>query len=153
MRRVPFRKPRDADPESPRVGQAAMRPDETHELVGILKRIARAVVVEHVAGRVAAQGQDVLDRRFGIAVQDRGDLVPAVADAGQVRDGRQLRFALNAHDQVVGSLAGRAARAVGHRHERGLQRLQLRDRREQLLRGLVGLGREELEAEGGGRAL
>ena len=69
----------------------------------------------------------------GVAVEDRGHLVEGVADAGQVRDGRQVRLALDADDQVVGALAGRAAGPVGDRDERRLQLLQLRDGAEQLL--------------------
>ena len=104
-------------------------------------------------GRIASQREDVLDGRFGVAVEDRGDLVQVVTNARQVRDGRQHRLALNPHDQVVRALAGRAARAVGHRDERRLQSLELGDRGEQLVRGLVGLGGKELEAEGGGAGL
>ena len=54
---------------------------------------------------------------------------------------------LNPDDQVMGSLSRRTSGAVGHRNERGLEGLQLRDRLEQLVRGLVSLGREELKAE------
>ena len=106
-----------------------------------------------VARRVAAQGQDVLDGRLRVAIEDRGELVPAVADARQVRDRRQPGLPLDPDDQVMGSLPRRAPGAVGHRDERGLQGLELRDRLEQLVRGLVGLGGEELEAEGGGAGL
>ena len=45
-------------------------------------------------------------------------------------------------------VAGGAAGAVGDRHERRPQRLQLADRLPQLPLALVGLGREELEGEG-----
>ena len=88
-----------------------------------------------------------------VAVEKRGDLVLGVADTGQVGDRGQPGFMLNAHDQVVSPLARRAARAVGHRNKRGLQRLQLGDRVEELFRGLVGLGWEELETERGWTSL
>ena len=126
-----------------------MRPDETDEVLGVLERISGALVVSHGSRRVAAQGQDVLDRRRGVAIQQSGDLILGVANAGQMRDGGQLGFTLNSHDQVVGSLPCRAPRAIGHRNERWLEGLQLSDRLEKLFRGLVGLGWEELETEGG----
>ena len=115
--------------------------------LGVAEGVLRAVVVGQVSRRVAAEGQDVLDAARRVAVEDRGQLVAVVADAGQVRDGRQVGLALDADDQVVRPLAGRAAGAVGDRDERRLQRLQLGDGAEQLLGRLVGLRREELEAE------
>ena len=66
-----------------------------------------------------------------------------------MRDGREVGFPLDADDEVVGAVASRAAGPVGHRHERRLQFLQGRDGAEQLLARLVGLRREELEAERG----
>src|SRR5207302_4575739 len=74
----------------------------------------------------------------------------AVADARQVRHRGEARLALDAHDQIVGALAGRAAGAVGDGDERRLQPLQADDVREQVLPGRIGLRREELEAEGRG---
>ena len=48
--------PNPREPARPRCDR--MKRDE---LVGILECVARAIVVGHVAGRVAAQSQDVLD--------------------------------------------------------------------------------------------
>ena len=105
------------------------------------------------AREVAAQRQDVLDARLRVAVEDRRQLLPRVADTRQVGDRRQEGLALDPDDQVVGPLAGRAPGAVRHRDEGGPQGLELRDGQEELVRGPVRLGREELEAEGRGPAL
>src|SRR5205823_15012638 len=81
--------------------------------------------------------------------ENGGQLVARVADAGEVRNGREGRLAVDADHQVVGPLARRAAGAVGDGDERRLQFLQAGDVGEQLFGRLVGLGREELEAEAG----
>src|SRR5262249_52657844 len=60
-----------------------------------------------------------------------------------------LGFAVDAHDQVVRALAGRAAGAVGDRDKRRLQFLQLSNGGKQFLGGLVRLGGEELETKRG----
>src|SRR5262245_38495635 len=72
-----------------------------------------------------------------------------VADARQVRDRRQVRLTLDSDDQVVSPLAGRAARAIGDRDERGLECLQLGDVDEEFFGRGVRVGREKLEAERG----
>ena len=46
----------------------------------------------------------------GVAVEDRRHLVERVADAGQVRDGREVRLADDPHDEIVRAVAGRARR-------------------------------------------
>src|SRR5262249_27207647 len=56
---------------------------------------------------------------------------------------------LDADDEVVGAVAFRAAGAVGDGDEGGLEFLEAGDGAEQFLGRRVGLGREELEAEGG----
>ena len=48
------------------------------------------MVVRQVPGGVAPECQDVLDSGRGVAVEDRGEFGFGVADAGQVRDGRQM---------------------------------------------------------------
>ena len=149
----PSGKPATPTPNPRSVGHAAVRPDEGDELLGVLEGVPGTVVIGHRPRRIAAQGQDVLDARIGIAVEDGRELLARVADARQVRDGRQPGLALDPHDQVVSPLARRAAGAVGHRHERGPERLELGDRLEEIVGGPVGLGREELEAEGRGPGL
>ena len=88
---MPLGKAGDSDAESPRVGRRRVRPDEPNELLGVLERIARPVV----AGHRLRGGSPPRARMFsipgrGVAIEDRGQLVFAVADAGQVRDGRQV---------------------------------------------------------------
>ena len=80
-------------------------------------------------------------------VEHAADLVLAGADAGQVGHRGEARLALDPLHQLDGLGARRAARAVGHRHERGRQLGQLADGPLQRLAAGVGLGREELERE------
>ena len=147
MRGVPLGKPRDPDAEPPRVGNRLVRPDEADELLGELESVAGTVVVGQRSRGVSTQGQDVLDGRCGVPIEDGRNVVLGMAHAGQVRHGRQLGFALDSHDQVVGAFPCRAPRAIGHRDKRRLERLQVRDRLEKLVRSLVRLGRKKLEAE------
>ena len=76
----------------------------------------------------------------------------AVALAREVGHRRDRRLAAHPRDDVAGALAGRAAGAVGDRHEARLERLELGDRApERELHGIV-VGREELEREGAAAA-
>src|SRR6266478_5400249 len=70
-----------------------------------------------------------------------------MADAGQMRHGRQLGLGMNANHKIMSPLSSRAPGPVGHRDERRLKPLQIRDRDKQFLPSRVGLGREEFEAE------
>src|SRR6266851_9098375 len=70
-----------------------------------------------------------------------------MADAGQMRYGREFGFFVDADDQIVSPLPSRAAGPISHRDERRLQPLQVRDGDKQLFPGRVRFGREELEAE------
>jgi hypothetical protein len=95
--------------------------------------------VRVVAGRVAAQRQDVLHPGVAVAGEDRAELVAGVGHRGQVRH-RGHRGALEQVDHdPVGALAGRATGAVGDRHERGRERLELVQRVAQVALALVGL--------------
>jgi hypothetical protein len=144
---MPLGEAGDADAEAAAVRGVRAAADEFHQLLGVAECVGGAVVIRPVAGRIAAERQDVLDAARGVAVENAGHLVEVVAHACQVRNGRQLGFAFDADNEVVRALAGRTARPVGHRYERRLELLQRRDRAEQLLARLVGLRREELEAE------
>src|SRR5262249_17980978 len=121
--------------------------------LGELEGVLRPVITEHRTRRVASERQDVLDIRLRISVEDRYQLLATVADAREVRDGRQAGLALDPHDQVVCPFARRAAGPVGNRYERRPERLELGDRPEQVVRRPIGLGREEFEAKGGGAVL
>ena len=81
------------------------------------------------------------------AVEDGGDLVAVVADAGEVRHRLDAVLALDAGDDVDGLLARAAAGAVGDRDEARRQLAQPVDGAQQRLLAGVGLGREELERE------
>ena len=75
------------------------------------------------------------------------DLLAGRGDAGEMRGRRQRGLGQDALDGRVGALARRAAGAVGHRDEIGLERRQPRDRLPQRLLHLLGLRREELERD------
>ena len=155
VRRVgmPFREPSDADAEAAPVGMRAalVQPaDEAHQVGRMLERIGLAVVVlrRRAADRPRARGCCSLPA-CRILRQDLLDLRLAVADAGQVRDRVERGGLLQPQHQIVGQLPRRAAGAVGHRDERGLQRLQVGDVLVKRLGVGLGLGREELERDRG----
>jgi len=110
-------------------------------------------VIRQGLRRVAAQRQDVFDLGFRVSVEDRREFRLTMADTREVRDCGQPGLPLNPDDQVMCALARRAAGAVGYRHERGLESLQMRNGLKQIVRSFVGLGREELKAERGGPSL
>src|SRR3546814_13581679 len=60
---------------------------------------------------------------------------------------RHAAFGGDARDGRVGALARRPARAISDRHEAGRQRLECAERVPQLRFHLLGLGREEFEAD------
>ena len=74
------------------------------------------------------------------------------ADAGEVADRGQVVSTAIRSVTRTRAVAGGAARAVGHRHERRGQRLELAQRLPELPLALVGLRREELEREHGSAA-
>ena len=65
-----FRKTRHADAEP--APEYLPRTDETHQLLGITEGIPAAVVVRPVLRQISAEGEDVLDARGFIAIEDRG---------------------------------------------------------------------------------
>ena len=80
-----------------------------------------------------------------VARHDLGQLVAGVRRAREVRHRGERRVAVDARDDVVRHLAGRAAGAVRDRHERRVQRLELAHRLLELQLGRGRLRREELE--------
>src|SRR5581483_5382552 len=107
------------------------------------------VVVLQVLRRIACQGVQVGDAVFGVPLQNGAYLLLLVADRSEMGDGVAGCRLFEAHDEIVGALARGAARAVGDGDERGPQRFEFADGLVELFRRLVGLGREELEAERG----
>ena len=137
----------DPDSEPSRlVGQRA-RADEPNELLGVLKRVEGTVVARHRCRRIAPKREDVFDFGFRVPIEDGGQLVLSVTDACQMGDRREPGLTLNPHDQVVGPLTRRPPRAIRHGDKRGLQSLEIGDRLEQFVRGLVGLRGKELKTE------
>ena len=126
-------------------GERAELPGEFDEL----DRLAEIAGPDGRAGGwIAPQGQKVGDAVAPVALEDRGQLGPGVSYAREVGHRRHRRPAEDVDDEVVRTVAGRAPGAVGDRHERRPQRLQLRQRGGELGLGGVVAGWEELERVG-----
>ena len=97
--------------------------------------------------RVAAQGEHVADPGLAVGAQDVDELLAGVPDARQVAHRAQGRLPGDPPGDGDRRVAGRAAGAVGHRHERRLVRLQVADRGPQLLDAGLVLRRHELERD------
>ena len=63
-----------------------------------------------------------------VAVDDADELGPRVAHTREVRHGREARLVVQPRDDLVGHLAGAAARTVGDRHERRREGLEVGER-------------------------
>ena len=100
-----------------------------------------------VGRRIAGQGQDVVHAVAVVVVQQLGQLLLGVADAGQVRHRRMGVLFVERDDQVTGAVPGGTAGAVGDRHERQVQRVERLDGALQELLARLGLGREVLDAQ------
>ena len=101
-------------------------------------------------GRVAAQGEDVLDAALGGFGEDGGKLFLRRVDAGEVHHGGESVLALDAVHDVDGLVARAATCAVGHGAEVRAQLHQLGNVfLEKVLLALVGLRREKLERNDG----
>ena len=81
-----------------------------------------------LAGRIAAQGDDMPDARVPIVLDHRVDVGPGGVHAGEVGGGRQGRLIEHAQHRAVRALARRSAGAIGHRHEGGRERFEPPDR-------------------------
>ena len=84
--------------------EAAARRHVLDQLAGV--GVVAGLDVGRVAGRVAAEGQDVLDARGAVGVEDLGDLGPPVARAGEVGHRRDRRLPPDPGDDLVGALRG-----------------------------------------------
>jgi hypothetical protein len=82
-----------------------------------------------------------------VVVEQLDELVLGVPDAGQVCHGRVLVLAVEVHHQVTGAVPGGAAGAVGDRHERQVDDVELLDGARQQRLARLGLGREVLDAQ------
>ena len=119
--------------------------DVVHEIDGVVVVARRGV--DRVDGRIAAQGQDVLDAGGLVAVEDLGDLGAGVAEAGEVGHRRDARLATHPVDDAVGAGPRRPTGAVRDGHEARLQRFQFGDGPSERHLRVIGAGREELERE------
>ena len=130
----------DRDPD----GELADAPGQSHELDGMLELTGWEVEVRR---GVTAEGEDVLDLGVPVAGDDVLELGAGVRGAGQVRHHGHGRVPIDVHDEVVRAITRRATRAVGHGHVRRVQWLELGERALELLLGLGGPWREELERD------
>ena len=94
---------------------------------------------------VAAQRHQVLDAGLAQRDQDVGQLQPGVRHADEVGHGVERGGVQHAAHQVEGALARRRPAPVGHRDERGAERLELADGAGEGGQLGVVLRREELE--------
>ena len=72
-------------------------------------------------GWVAAQRQDVVDPGAAQSIENAVELVDRRVDTGQVRNRLDVELALDAADELHRTRPHRAARAIGDRHEGGLE--------------------------------
>ena len=75
--------------------------------------------VDAVLGQSPREGEDVVDAVVLVVLDDRGDLVAGVGDAGEVRHGFDAEVVADLADPVSGGSAGGAAGAVGDGHKVG----------------------------------
>ena len=129
-------------------GERAERPDQGHQLVGMVDafgvphpRLARAAL------GVAAQREDVADAHRRQGPHDTANLRQRVSDGREVGEGREQRLAGDPLGDPDGPVAGRATGAVGHRDERRVHLLDPPDRLPQHRLAGVVPRREELEAD------
>ncbi len=123
--RVTFGKACDANAKPPWVGMFARfieLTDVPNEVGGVGEGVLRPVIVTGTGGGVASEGEDVADPNGGVAFECGGDFLRAMIHTREVGDGRGRGRFLDADDEVVGQFPGRAARAVGDAHERGVAR-------------------------------
>ena len=104
----------------------------------------RCVLAAHAARRIAAQRHDMADAGIPVGARDVVDLALGGGHAGEVGRGIDAGFALQPRDGVMGTLARRAAGAVGHRKKLRFERCQLCADTTQFFNSLRGLRREEL---------
>lgn len=123
--------------------------DEGDEVVGVFEVVLRAIVVRLVAWGIAAKSQDGLDLVGLVLVEDGGDFVGGVADAGEVWDGGDGGFLDDAADEGLGAFAGRSACAVGDADKGWVEGVEFVDRGEEVVRGIVVFWGEEFEGKGG----
>jgi hypothetical protein len=100
-----------------------------------------------VAGRVAAQREDVAHANVGVAADDVAQLRDRVVDRGEVGHRVQLGLLGNRAGHLDGALARGPACPVRYGDERRLELLDATHGAPELPLTLVGLRREELERE------
>ena len=98
-------------------------------------------------GGIAAKRDDVAHPDVPIVARDSVDLLARRCNARQVRRRRELGLLEDPLDRRVGALSGRTAGPVSNRDKARMQRLESLDRLPQVLLHLLGLRREEFEAD------
>ena len=96
-------------------------------------------------GRVASEGQDVLDPSVAVSRDDLHQFRAGVTGAREMRHRRHAGLAQDLHHEVVGAFTRGAAGPVGDRHVRRRQRLELDERALEDALHLLGARRTELE--------
>ena len=102
----------------------------------------------NILGQVAAQGDDAIDARCLIAIEQGFEGGGGVTDAGKVRDGGNTSFVVELQDELMGAIAGCPPSPVGNREETGLVGSKEGMLYRELLQTICRFWREELEAQG-----
>ncbi len=109
-----FGEGRDADAEVTRLAY------QGDEFMGVREALGvRGPGAAGIAGRVAAQSEEVAYPRVRVLADDVPQFGDRVSDGSEVGDGPQGGVRCDPLGHVDGAAAGGAAGAVGHRHEGG----------------------------------
>ncbi len=127
------------DREAPALG------DERGEFVCVVESAVRVAKIRGIPGRVAAQGQHVLDASCGQIVEDLGDFRAFRAQAGKVGHGGQAEFSLDSDHEVDGLVPGRPPGPHGDRNEARGEFSEVADGLEKTLVTAFGLWGKELK--------
>ena len=145
-----FGEPGDPDAEAARIGMFpgfVERADVGDEIGRIAEMPLRPIVTRLVLRRIAAQGENVGDPRFGITGEYGIHLIPGVADTCQVGDGRDAGGFLDADHKIMREFARGAAGPVGNGDEGRGEGLKIAYRFVKVFPCSRGAWREEFEGE------
>lgn len=124
------------------------RSDVGNELVGVLESAGRTCPCAS-AGRIAAEGQNVVHVLGGELLDDRSDLVGGVSDASQVGENVDPDVVLNPAREFDGLGPRASARAIGDADVAGVEGFESVDGLIKACPPFIGLGRKELKTDRG----
>ena len=128
-------------------GHLVVAGDEAGQLGRVVQAAGVRAPLGLARGRVAAQGEHVVDPGGADLVEGPAQLLGGRADAAQVGHGLDAELFLMSRTMLHRAVAGGAAGAVGDGHEVGLERRAASAARAAGSLAVGRLGREELERE------